>query len=228
MDFVLDLTDIGADRIFVIGELLGDYDRLINLLYQQKFGYKDILVSTGNFINLETVDDTNNSKQLDSLVFLHRVMNAYSVKGRNEFDFLRRLSERPEALEWLHNHPGEEEILNFIEELPLIIKISDYIYVVNAGLQPNKAVINQDPEAFYSIGPYDPDSRFYQFENPEQKSWYDFDFYAGDRLLKFCFGGSDISRVEVPAGYCLGRDAGKSIKALIFRNGEDSPIILES
>ena len=39
MDYIMDLTDKATDRVFVVGELLGDYDKLITLLYQQKFNF---------------------------------------------------------------------------------------------------------------------------------------------------------------------------------------------
>jgi hypothetical protein len=50
--------------------------------------------------------------------------------------------------------------------------------------------------------------------------------YEGDNLLRFCFGGKDLSSVEVPAGYCLGRTAGKQVKVMMFRKNYQTPIIL--
>jgi len=227
MDYIMDLTDKATDRVFVVGELLGDYDKLITLLYQQKFNFNDILIFTGNFIDIDTAFNPTNEKQLSALSFIRNTINTYSVKGKNEFSFLRRIQEE-ESPQWLAEHPKQDEITNFIDELPLIIRISDYIYIVNAGVQPNRRLDEQDPEVFYSMDEYDPDSRFYQFENPSHKSWYEFDMYDGDRLIKYCFGGKDINRVEVPAGYCLGRAPEKQLKVLVFRKGFQEPIILQA
>ena len=165
--------------------------------------------------------------QLDNITFIRNVMNVYSVKGKEEFDFLRKIQVENELPQWLKNNPKSEEILKFIEELPLIIKVSDYIYIVNAGVQPNLSLEEQNPEVFYSIGEFDRESRFYQFENPNGKNWYDFEMYDGNRLLRFCFGGKDIGNITVPSGYCLGRDADKALRALIIRKGVDEPIIVE-
>lgn len=230
MNFIQDLSTFGADRIFVIGDILGDYDKLINVLYQQRFNFKDILITTGNFINAIMGMSPANVRQLDAILFLKNVITAYSVKGKNEFDFLRKMvdnkEEDPETSpDWLKNSPNREEILKFIEELPLIIKISDYIYIVNAGIQPEIPIEKQDPEVFYSIGEYDPDSRFYQFNNPDKKSWYDFDM---PNNLQICFGGKRLDKIEYPAGYCLGREIGMPMRVLIFRKDQDRPILIEA
>ena len=227
MDFTLDLTGLKTDRVLVVGELLGDYDRLINMLYQQKLTHKDTLIFTGNFINAETAIEPVNSSLMNAVTFIRNTVNTYSVKGKNEFSFLRKIQDSGDP-QWLESLPKRNEIVKFIEELPLIIKISDYIYVVNAGVQPNRPFTEQDPEVFYSIGDYDPDSRFYQFENPSQKSWYDFEMYDGGNLLRYCFGGKDLNIIEVPAGFSLGRTDGKQLKTAIFRKNYDNPIIVQS
>lgn len=223
MDFVLDLSTLDTDRYFVVGDIKGDYDQFIALLYQQKFGYKDTLITTGNMLSMFK----ESSK--DSLLFIKNVVNAYSTKGKNEVDLEKKLDDDPNDLPpWLSEMPKKEDLFKFIEELPLIIKITDYIYVVNAGVEPTKSIEEQNPEAFYSIGVYDKDSRFYQFENPQQKSWYDFDFYKESNLIKFCFGNLSLTKESVSAGYPLGRDEGTSIKCLIFKKGQDQPILVQS
>jgi len=227
MDFIMDLTDKVTDRVFVVGELLGDYDKLINLLYQQKFNFNDTLIFTGNFIDIDKAFEPTNEKQLSALTFIRNTVNTYSVKGSNEFTFIRKIQDE-ESPNWLQGHLKHDEIINFIDELPLIIKISDYIYIINAGVQPNRSLDQQNPEVFYSIGEYDPDSRFYQFENPSHKHWYMFEMFDGDNLIKYCFGGKDINQIEVPAGYSLGRAPDKQLKVLVFRKGYQDPIILQS
>lgn len=229
MQYVVDLSKLDTERYFIIGDVLGDHDRMINMFYQQRVGGRDTLIFTGNFINVEDADSPINSSQLSNVLFIKNVMNAYSVKGKNEFDFLRKLEQDVQKPQWIAEHEKADEILKFIGELPLIIKVSEYLYVVNAGIQPDKSIKKQEPDVFYSIGEYDKDSRFYQFDNPESKSWYDFDMKEGDIKNKFCFGGKDIGKVEVPAGYCLGRNSiNDPIRALILRKGQHDPILIEA
>jgi hypothetical protein len=221
MDLVLDLSELKTDRYIIVGNIKGDHSRFINMVYQQKFGYKDTLITTGNFLHEE------DPKSMETILFLKNSMNVYSVKGKDEFNLLRK---SPEDMPlWLKNYPKTEEILKFIDELPLIIKVSDYLYIVNAGIQPNRTIEEQDPEVFYSIGGFDKDSRFYQFPNSEEKSWYEFSIYDGDKPLKFCFSNMNIDKVEVPAGYCLGRNAvNRSILGLIISAVQEDPILIES
>jgi hypothetical protein len=230
MNYVMDLSNLDTDRFIIVGDVHGNHEKLIALLYQQKFGYKDTLVLTGNFVGEEgySAGDSKGADAAGVMAFIKNVMNGYSVKGKHEFDLLRKIDETKLLPSWLSTNPKSSEILKFIEELPLIIKVSPYIYIVSAGLVPGKPIDRQDPEVFYSIGSFDKDSRFYQFENPESKSWYDFDFFDDDKTLKFCFGGGDIGKIDVPAGYCLGRNPDQTLRAIILRKGqEDKPIILE-
>jgi len=110
MNFTFDLSNLEYQRLFVVGDILGEYDRLINLLYQQRFGHKDILVTTGDFINIDTAFEPATASQLETILFLKNIMNAYSVKGKNEFDFLRKI-ENEDAPVWLHDHPKSGSIL---------------------------------------------------------------------------------------------------------------------
>ena len=214
MSLILDLSTLHTERIFVIGEIRGEYASLINFLYDQNFTYKDTLVTTGNNINSELESST------EVINFLKNNSNTYSVKGKLEFNIIN-MEDQPN---WADN-----TFINYIENLPLIIKVTDSIYIVNAGIEPRKQLEEQDPTVFYNIKGYDPDSRFYQFENPENKNWYDFEFFDGDILMKFCFGGNCLPNNEVTAGYSLGRDKNKALKCLIIsKNTETTPIIIEN
>ena len=214
MNLTLDLSNLHTERIFVIGDIRGEYSSLINFLYNQNFSYKDTLITTGNNINSE-LDQSS-----EVLNFLKNNNNTYSVKGKLEFNLIN-MEDKPK---WV-----DSDLINYMEELPLVIKITDSIYVVNAGLEPRKKIEEQDPTVFYNIKGYDPDSRFYQFENPDNKNWYDFEFFNNDKLMKFCFGGNGLSNNEFTAGYCLGRDKNKALKCLVISNNtETTPLILEN
>jgi len=221
---MLDLSELQPERIFIIGEILGDHTQFIRLLYEQHFNYKDIMVTTGNNF------DFDDPKSIETLLFIKNSLNVYSVKGKNEVDLIDQSKTDPESIPtWLRSYPTTSDILKFIIELPLIIKISEYIYIVHAGVLPNKTIDEQDPKTFYMIGDFDKDSEFYQFENPDEKSWYDFDIFKGDKRIEIYFGGKGIGKVKVPAGYCLGREKGQTLKGIIipYLQSEMSPIYVE-
>lgn len=203
---------LNTERYFVVGEIQGDYDALIRLLYQQKFNFKDTLIASGNFINAES------PKSLDCIKFIKETHTSYAVKGKNEDSFLK--NEKPV---WMKESPKSADFTKFLEELPSIIKISDYLFVVSAGIEPVKNLDKQDPEVFFEIGKFDKDSRFYQFDNPENKSWYDFDLNS----IKICFSSIALPKPEVPAGYCLGRESGQPLKCLVLQKGNPIPVLVE-
>lgn len=221
MDFVQDLSTLKVNRYFIVGDILGDYNSFVNLLYHQRFGFQDVLITTGNFL------EENSPLSANTIAFIKNNLNIYAVKGRNEMELLRAYSADPNSVpEWFRSYPKVEELVKFIEELPLIIKISKDIYIVNAGIDPTISIEEQRPEVFYSIGlEYDKDSKYYQFDNPEEKPWYEFSIKNGD--IDICFGGAGIGKVEVPAGFSLGRTKENVIKALIVPS-QGAPIIVEA
>lgn len=210
---ILDLSSFTAERYFIVGAIEGNYTALINLLYEQFFTYHDILVLTGNFIHEE-------SQQLvDLLAFLRNNENCFSVLGKKEADLLEKYEsheEIPDKLSVLL----EDDIDSYLATLPSIIKLPNYYYVVNAGLEPYKPLDEQIDSVFYSIKEYDPESRFYQFFNPENKSWYEFKFED----MKVCFTNSNLSEVTVDAGYNLGSVSGGNLYSLILT--KDSEILV--
>jgi len=218
MDFTLDLSVLSTKRYFIVGELRGEYDSLIDILYNQGFNKDDTLITTGNNI------DFDSPKSLDCLYFLINCHNVYSVKGKKEFD----ICTEENLPQWIDDK-DKSNILEYIAELPLVIKIDDYMYVVNSGVEPGKKFEEQNPEVFYSIDKYDSNSRFYQFENPEKKSWYEYEFFSEGKLTKYCFGGFGSGTISQPAGYDLGRSVNsKSLKMLIINKGDsNSPILIE-
>jgi len=217
MDFVLDLTVLNTERIFVFGELKGNYASFINILYDQKFTWRDTLVTTGNFV------DYDEEKSLDLTYFLKNNKNTYSVKGKNEFNLLT--TENPPI--WYKDEETKNDVKEFLEELPVIIKVANNTFVVNAGVEPGKRMPEQNPEVFYSIGDYCPDSRFYQFENPDKKSWYEYEFIEDGCLTKFIFGGKGFSEEKVNSGYAIGRNGDEKLKCLILNNKTDDFVLVQ-
>ncbi|GEM_PF-4446933 len=209
---ILNLTQQNSERIFIVGALEGDYKALINILYEQNFNYKDILILTGNFI-----DNENYKNLLDIIYFLKDNKNCYSVKGKKEIDFLEDYNEDklPDFLKELCTL----EVISYLDKLPLCIQINDYI-VVSKGLEPNISLSQQQEEALYFIPHYDKESKFYQFDNPEKKSWFDFEFQEG----KICFSDIELEEIIVTAGYNL-KNSEAILSAVIILDN-DQPIII--
>jgi len=171
-NLILDLSVLNTNRYFIFGDLRGEYRKMIDILYEQNFSYKDTVITTGNIVDME------NEQSLDCLYFIKNNKNTYSVKGKKEFTLLNL--PKNELPVWL-DVDDRKDIFEYLTELPVVIKVNDFLYVVNAGIDPSKKLENQDPSVFYNIKEYDKDSRFYQFENPDEKSWYEFEIFSKEK-----------------------------------------------
>lgn len=223
MDYLLDLTDIRAKRLFICGGLNGDYDALMRVLWQQRFSFMDVLVVSGDFFNDE------HPKSLEMTIFLRNSMNCFAVRGRNEINLLKNISD-PIVSEVLTKRFGNnlnQLIIDYIKELPHVIKYGDY-YVVNAGLDPTKPITEQDPDVFYTIEEFDKDSKYYQYDNPDELSWYEMPYREQGKRKKVCFSKIYVDEVEVPVGYNLGRETTISpmFRCLILDKSEGKPLII--
>lgn len=225
MDHILDLSDLQTNRVFVVGEINGDHAALMRLLYQQRFGHQDTLITTGNFFN------TGSDYSLDVVVFLRNAISCYSVMGEQEVKLLQYLKdpEKEKEVRVKLNNKLNDYCIEFIENCPLVIKYRDY-YIVNAGVDPSKALYDQDPSVFYSIGEYDKDSRFYQYPNPEKTSWFNTPYLVNGKHVKICFSRIYLNDIEVPAGYNLGRNLqiGSGLRCLVIDRTQGAPSIITS
>jgi hypothetical protein len=209
---ILSLKGVPYERIFVVGSLCGSYTNLINILYEQEFNHKDLLILTGNFISKES------DQILDIVHFLKNNDNCYSVLGKCESDFL--ISYQSKELPEMFYEIFDSTLINFLSNLPLIIELDYQYFVVNAGLEPYKELVDQDERVFYSITNYDQESRYYQFFNPEKKSWYDFEFPQ----RKIIFSNPSIEETVVTAGYNLNTE---TLLGSLIITDEQEPIIIQ-
>ena len=225
MDHILDLSKLQTSRVFVVGEVNGDHSALMRLLYQQRFGHQDTLILTGNFFNIE---DRNS---LDVAVFLRNAVSCYSVLGENEVKLVQNLQdpEKEKEIRDKLNNKLSDYCLEFIHSCPLVIKYRDY-YIMHAGVDPSKPLVDQDLTVFYSIGEYDKDSRFYQYPNPEKSSWYNTPYLVEGKHVKVCFSRIFLDNVEVPAGYNLGRNqqVNSGLRCLVIDRTQGTPTIITS
>jgi hypothetical protein len=215
---MVNLSKIKYNRAFIIGNVNGDYHKLIDILYSQNFTKNDILISTGDF----TFKD--NLKSIDTLLFFMNNKNTVGLLGKNEFDLLQLLREQKinELPLWVRNYPDMQEIEQYLINLPTIVQLSKDYFIVNRGIEPNKDIKSQDPEVFYTITNYDKNSRYYQ--NSDKLDWYFFNDY------KVIFSGLDAKSIEVPAGYCLysNMEQDKPLKCLIYSKSVEGFTIVES
>ena len=88
----------------------------------------------------------------------------------------------------------------------------------------------QEAEVFVNIKNYDIESRFYQFENPDELSWYEINLYKDQLPVLFCFLNEDLPKFQVPAGYNLYRfvENDEPLKCLIFSEILEEPILVQS
>ena len=217
---MINLEKVSFNRAFIIGNVCGDYYKLIDILYEQKFNNNDLLIATGDFTQ------SDNLKSIDTLLFFMNNENTVGLLGKNGFDLLQLLREQKlaELPLWVKNYPNIQEIETYLINLPTIIQLDDSHYIVNRGIEPGKDIKSQNPEVFYTITNYDKDSRYYQ-GNYGEYSWYELEQH--DEII---FSGLDAGRVEVNAGYCLYSDMEKDkpLKCLIYDKSTDSFIIVES
>lgn len=202
-DFI-DLSNTKYERYFVVGKILGDFSKLVKLLHEQNFTYKDALIANGDFINI--VDP---QESISVASFISENKNCFAVKGRHEsswLDYTQDDQHKP-LINYQLLGAFEEQYKQFLTELPLIIKLPQYYYVVHAGVQPHEGIHASDREVYASIGKYNENSRFYQFSNPEKKSWFDFKIFDSDKQATIIFSAVDTDTVHVPAGINLYRSA---------------------
>ena len=225
MPELLDLTKSKYSRIFVTGRILGDLQRFMRFLYEQQFMYKDALVLCGDIIDIAYPDDS-----ISIMEFAKINENVFTVRGDQENKYLSytndellRSNVHYELLDKV-----EHTYRDYLAEMPYIAKVLDDTYVVHAGVNPIEGIHTKDEDTFFQIGDYNENSRFYQFNNPEKKNWYDFKIFEGENQVKMIFSATSTPTIEVPAGYSLYRadKTHENLKCMILEK-ESNPIILE-
>jgi len=220
----MDLTGHNFSRLFIIGELEGNYDILINILYDQNFSYNDGLVFTGNLFNLENI------QSLDCYSFLKNNINCFSVVGKKEHDLALKLqsqdTESITKVDRVFTGVTSNGLMKYLNNLPVIITFHDYI-IVNAGVSPSQNISTQPEDTYYTIGKFDEDSRFYKAPNQGQVSWYENVIRDFGKRVKVCFSSIYLPESKCPAGYNLGRASDKLRCLIISSNYLDAPILVE-
>jgi len=198
---LLVLKEYQDSRVVIVGALEGSYYTLIDFLYMQEFSYKDILILTGNFIN---VDNPNSEKLIN---FIRESANVFSIKGANEKIFLDAVESKKHQI--CHFNLTQEDIY-FLENLPLIIELHDNIYIVNAGYNPT---INLDKQ--------NPDYTIYKTNVVADNDWYN----QEQQGSIFCFTHSKLDKTKLPGGYNLGNIDNNLHALILYKDSE--PILIK-
>ena len=228
---MLDITKKLYERIFVVGAINGDYESLVEVLYEQRFDKNDLLIATGDIIN-ETVPDS--IRVLD--FFMQNPKNTFSVLGKNEESIIRYIENNNfDKLSLISGfYPTNilpHTVVEYLKSLDPIAKVSDKYYVVNAGIKPRTSLSEQPEDVYYNIGDYDKESRFYDFSEDEGLSWYQYEITNNDKPIYIISGKKSLGDVvEVPAGYVLGRQLSERepLKFVVIPSHTDGVILIKN
>ena len=142
---VIGEEEIAGKRIFIIGDIHGCYDELVELLEETKARDPQMCVI---FVG----DLMNKGPKSAQVVKLVREMGAYCVRGNHEEVSLhewQKFNTDPatmrEKFSWLHDLSADD--IKWVMELPFSIRIpSRNIMVVHAGVVPQVEIKDQNPD----------------------------------------------------------------------------------
>jgi bis(5'-nucleosyl)-tetraphosphatase (symmetrical) len=167
---------------YVVGDIQGCLDPLLKLLDRVNFEpATDRLIAVGDLIN-------RGPQSLETLRFCKQLGNSFnSVLGNHDLHLLAisqgvRSATPKDTLNNILDAPDRDELLGWLQQLPLLLSIGDYT-LVHAGIPPNwsiataasmarevEAVLQSDQASIYFQHMYgnQPDSWSDNLEGPER------------------------------------------------------------
>ncbi|CAH1232777.1 bis(5'-nucleosyl)-tetraphosphatase PrpE [asymmetrical]-like [Branchiostoma lanceolatum] len=139
---VLDESVVQGKRVFLIGDVHGCYDEMMELLHKADALRDDtVVIFVGDMVN-------KGPKSWEVLDFLRR-SKVYAVKGNHEDHVLREYDKSkdpgyklPPKYTWVGKLTSEEA--EYLRELPYTISLPTYnVIVVHAGLVPGRPLEEQ-------------------------------------------------------------------------------------
>ena len=204
---VIEEEEITGKRIFIIGDIHGCYDELVDLLEETNArDPKMCVIFVGDLMN--------KGPKSAQVVKLVRGMGAYCVRGNHEEISLlewQKFNTDPstmrEKFSWLHELSAED--INWVTELPFSIRIpSRKIVVVHAGMVPGVELEDQNPDHLLHMRDlvYDTESqRWKGFKKPQLNSVPWGSEWRGPDHIYF---GHDARRKFQSYEYATGLDTG--------------------
>jgi len=183
-------------RIFIIGDIHGCYDELLDLLDEIHFGDHDRAIAVGDLIS----KGPKNKEVLDLFISDQRFS---SVLGNHDYAVLKFLSGEKIKCSKAEKRAGRElefdreRYASFLRALPLTIQINSKV-VVHAGVRPGVPLDQQDEADLLEL-------RTLGKKRTKRKgtAWYD--VYEGEEFVFFGHWPSQQPRVGPKA---LGLDTG--------------------
>lgn len=205
-------------RIAVVGDLHGVYDELKKALDEIK---PDHIVFTGDVVD-------RGPKILECIKL---VRENYSVIGNHDQKLARALIGNKvslsggieQTLEQIKNlsEQEKEEMYEWIQKLPCIIKLPKDYVVVHAGFTPTRPLDKQSREACFYIRTHGSS----KMNDTSMPMWYKYDLCDDLKKYKILFGHSIHEEFEVaPNVFSLDKGAvyGTGLRILVIdTNGED-------
>lgn len=226
--YFLDLSKSQYQRFIIIGDIHGCYEELLLLLKKVNYDIKDsssALIFVGDLID----KGPEPKKVFD---FVKNNKNAFFVMGNHEFKLLRYLRGNNVSINhgldvsikqfdvYDINKKHSIQLRFFLEKLPYIIKLPDNSFVVHAGINPFKSILEQRREHLLFIRNYNPATgKISQRGDP-----YWFEEY-GENLEDIYFGHNFHEEIQVRKnvfaldGYCV---YGGELRACILEKKGES------
>lgn len=204
---IIEEEEIAGKRIFIIGDIHGCYDELVELLEETNARDPKVCVI---FVG----DLMNKGPKSAQVVKLVREMGAYCVRGNHEEISLlewQKFNTDPstmrEKFSWLHELSAED--INWVTEFPFSIRIpSRKIVVVHAGMVPGVEIEDQNPDHLLHMRDlvYDTETqRWKGFKKPQLNSVPWGNEWRGPDHIYF---GHDARRKFQSYEYATGLDTG--------------------
>jgi len=199
-------------RTFVVGDIHGCYDELVDLLDRIGFSANDLVVAVGDL----TVKGPKSREVLDLVISDSRFS---SVMGNQDLAVLKRLQNQDGDYTKAQKATAKEleddrdKYLNLLSSFPLTIDLGSHL-VVHAGLRPGIPIEKQDPDDLLEL-------RTLGEEKSKRRgtAWYK--VYRGDKFVLFGhWPRRAIHRGPKAIGLDTGCVYGNRLTAYLVETGE--------
>ena len=183
-------------RVFIIGDIHGCYDELLDLLDEIRFGAEDRAIAVGDLI----VKGPKNREVLDLFISDSRLS---SVLGNHDYAVLQFLAGEKIKYTKAQKRAGRElefdreRYASFLRALPLTVEVKSKL-VVHAGVRPGISLDQQDEADLLEL-------RTLGKKRTKRKGMAWYDVYEGEKFVFFGHWPSQRPRVGPKA---LGLDTG--------------------
>jgi serine/threonine protein phosphatase 1 len=199
-------------RTFVVGDIHGCYDELMDLLDRLGFGVSDRIVSVGDLV-------TKGPKNREVLELFMTDSRFATVIGNHDLALRRVWNGEEVELKAAQKEtqkelgPDKDRFLPYLNSLPFMIDLGSHV-VVHAGLRPNVDLRSQTTEDLTQIRTLGDDR-----ESKNATPWYD--VYDGEKVVLFGhWPAPEPRRGKMALGLDTGCVYGHQLTAYTLETGE--------